>query len=299
MVSQPVRFRLGIAYDGTNFNGWAKQPGLRTVQGVLEDALATLFRRSPVHPTLAVAGRTDAGVHAVGQVAHVDLQGPHVSALESTRLAKSTGKRAAELLRDRLNGILGSYTDVVITSSDLAPEGFDARFSASFRRYEYRIADARAERDPLQRHRTLWYGPELDLDLVVLACQGLVGLGDFAAYCKAREGATTIRTLEEFSWRRDADGVVVATLQADAFCHSMVRSLIGGAVAVSEGRLTSDRLAALLDERGRSGEIVVQAARGLTLLKVGYPADDEVAARAELTRTRRHAAELAAADENG
>ncbi|MFD1714674.1 tRNA pseudouridine synthase A [Amnibacterium flavum] len=292
-MSSPVRFRLGIAYDGTHFNGWAKQPGLRTVQGVLEEAVATLFRKSPVHPSFSVAGRTDSGVHATGQVAHVDLERAHVAALESTRLAQSTGRKADELLRDRLNGILGSYTDVIITSCDHAPEGFDARFSASWRRYEFRIADALAVKDPLQRHRTVWYGPELDVELMALACQGMLGLGDFAAYCKARDGATTIRTLQEFSWRRDADGVVIATLQADAFCHSMVRSLMGAAVAVSEGRLTSDRLAALLHERRRSGEVAVLPARGLTLLEVAYPADSDVAARADQTRARREAAELA------
>ncbi|BDI23843.1 tRNA pseudouridine(38-40) synthase TruA [Herbiconiux sp. L3-i23] len=285
-MSSPVRFRLDIAYDGTGFRGWGKQPGLRTVQGVLDEALATLFRRTTTVPALTVAGRTDAGVHALGQVAHLDLGDEHLAILDRARTPSPAAGRAAALTR-RLTGVLGSDSDVVILAGAEAPVGFDARFGAVWRRYQYRIADARARRDPLQRHRTLWYPAELDDERMALASQGLLGLGDFAAYCRPREEATTIRTLQRFDWSRDGDGVLVADLQADAFCHSMVRSLIGAAIAVGEGRLPSDRLAALLGADGRSSEFVVQAAKGLTLMEVGYPPDDQLEARAEQTRARR------------
>src|SRR6478609_4991569 len=196
------RFRLDIAYQGTDFSGWGRQPGLRTVQGVLEAALATIFRRAGEPPILTVAGRTDAGVHAAGQVAHVDLTPEQVAVLR-----KPHGKRpplaAHEALSRRVNGILGPVPDVVVTAATEAPEGFDARFSALWRRYEYRVADRLSRHDPLQRHRTAWVSSDLDADAMDLAAHGLLGLHDFASYCKAREGATTIRTLLDFSWRRD------------------------------------------------------------------------------------------------
>ncbi|MET0589535.1 MAG: tRNA pseudouridine synthase A, partial [Naasia sp.] len=264
------------------FSGWAKQPGKRTVQGVLEDALAILFSRSNRRPQLTVAGRTDAGGHARGQVAHVDLTDVEVAALRR----RGRGDPANSLAW-RLNGVLGSRSDVVVSSAAIAAPGFDARFSAEWRRYEYRIADSSSERDPLQRYRTHWLRADLDLDLMREGAASLLGLGDFAAFCRPREGASTIRTLQEFSWTRDADGVLVATLQADAFCHSMVRSLVGGCVAVGEGRLQARGLTSLLGADGRSGEFVVQPAVGLTLLAVGYPDDSLLALRAQQTRALR------------
>ncbi len=208
MTDEATRFRLDIAYQGTDFSGWGRQPALRTVQGELEGALATIFRRAGEPPALTVAGRTDAGVHARGQVAHVDLAPEQVAVLR-----KPHGKRpplaAHEALARRLNGILGPVSDVVVLRAAEAPTGFDARFSAVWRRYEYRVADRPALRDPLQRHRTAWVSADLDVDAMDLAAHGLLGLHDFASYCKAREGATTIRTLLEFSWRRDDDRVLV------------------------------------------------------------------------------------------
>ena len=280
------RYRLDIAYQGTDFNGWGRQPGLRTVQGTLEDALATIFRRAGEPPQLTVAGRTDAGVHAVGQVAHVDL-----TPEQETLLRKPHGKRAPlsaeEALGRRLNGILGPVSDVVVLAAFLAPEGFDARFSALWRRYEYRVADRAALRDPLQRHRTTWVSSDLDVAAMDMAAHGLLGLHDFASYCKAREGATTIRTLQSFAWRREPDGVLVADLTADAFCHSMVRALVGACVEVGEGELDPGDLVSLRDEKRRTNAFKVMPSRGLTLLEVGYPEGPELALRAERTRALR------------
>lgn len=286
-----VRVRLGIAYDGTSFNGWSRQPTLRTVQGVLERALATLFRRTGVEPRLTVAGRTDAGVHALGQVAHLDVPRPALDEVARPRRGDAASGRATDpagVLARRLTGILGTAdADVVVTRAELAPDGFDARFSAIWRRYEYRVADADATRDPLDRHRTVWYPRALDVDAMDRAARTLVGLHDFAAYCKPREEATTIRTLQAYGWRRRDDGVLVASLQADAFCHSMVRALVGASVAVGEGRLGPDGPAALLAARERTSAFKVMPAKGLVLTQVGYPPDAELAARAAQTRARR------------
>ncbi|HEY9306490.1 MAG TPA: tRNA pseudouridine(38-40) synthase TruA [Microbacterium sp.] len=286
-----VRVRLEIAYDGTDFNGWSRQPGLRTVQGLIEDALAILFRRTGAVPRLTVAGRTDAGVHAVGQVAHLDVPRAALAAVTRARRGHAIGPAdsgpAAVLLR-RLTGVIGaSDSDVVVASAALAPDGFDARFSAIWRRYEYRIADSAAARDPLDRHRTVWRSRPLDAERMDAAAQSLLGLHDFAAFCKPRAEATTIRTLESYRWRRDADGVLVASLQADAFCHSMVRALIGAAVAVGEGRLDVDAPAELLRAGQRTNAFMVMPAKGLVLTGVGYPDDHELEVRAAQTRARR------------
>jgi tRNA pseudouridine38-40 synthase len=292
-----TRLRLDLAYDGTAFQGWAKQPGLRTVQGELESALATVFSRFGAGPTLTVAGRTDAGVHALGQVAHVDLSEEQFASLVGSHRGKgrkpgSAPVDRAERLGRRLNGIAGLGSDLYVSAVSLAPPGFDARFSAIWRRYRYRIADKPAPRDPLVRNQTLWYPAELDLDAMNIVARGLVGLHDFAAYCKPREGATTIRTLQHFGWERAEDGVLVASLQADAFCHSMVRALAGASVAVGEGKLSAGRAVELLHGTERTAEFKVLPAKGLTLMEVGYPDDTEVGLRAEQTRARRDASVL-------
>ncbi|KRC49282.1 pseudouridine synthase [Leifsonia sp. Root227] len=281
-----TRFRLDIAYQGTEFNGWARQPGQRTVQGELESALATIFRRYGDAPILTVAGRTDAGVHATGQVAHVDLTEPQVAVLRRRRGSLPV-LPAAEVLARRVNGVLGPVPDVIVTAASIAPDGFDARFSAIWRRYEYRIADTASLRDPLQRHRTAWVSSALDVEAMDAAALGLLGLHDFASYCKPREGATTIRTLQNFGWGRDDDGVLVAEVKADAFCHSMVRSLVGACVGVGNGKLTPEELVALRDGQQRTNAFAVMPARGLTLQQVGYPDDVGLAIRAEQTRARR------------
>ena len=286
-ADEMTRVRLDLAYDGTDFSGWARQPRLRTVQGVLEEALATLFRRTPPAPRLVVAGRTDAGVHAADQVVHLELDHEQRHALRHVRIAGGEPADVGAALAYRLNGILGSNTDVVVRRGSIAPAGFDARFSAVWRRYEYRVSDSVLTRDPGQRHRTVWWPAALDAAAMDAAARTLIGLHDFAAYCKPREGATTIRTLQRFEWHRDESGVLVASLQADAFCHSMVRALVGGCVAVGEGKLAASDLALILDVGARTSAFKVMPAKGLTLTEVGYPPDEELAARAEATRARR------------
>jgi tRNA pseudouridine38-40 synthase len=282
-----VRLRLDLAYDGGQFAGWARQPGLRTVQGELEDALATVLRSGPrgeARPRVTVAGRTDAGVHARGQVAHVDVG---VEALEATR--GRSDRDDVDALAVRLAGVLPG--DLVVHAVRRAPDGFDARFSALRRRYAYRVCDEQAARDPLRRGWVLWHRRPLDVAAMDAAARTLVGRHDFAAYCKPRPDATTIRTLEVFGWSRpDAGpdaGLVVADVQADAFCHSMVRALVGASLAVGEGRRPVAWPRELLDGRVRQGGATVVAAHGLTLEHVAYPTGDELARRAEQTRARR------------
>ncbi len=273
-----MRLRLDLAYDGGGFRGWARQPGLRTVQGTLEAAIARILGGDP---RLVVAGRTDAGVHARGQVAHLDLAHG-----QERRLTQSRNPDPA-VLAARLNGVLGQYPDVAVHRTGVAPDGFDARFSATWRRYEYRVADRVSGYDPLERHRTTSVHATLDVAAMDAAARSLVGLHDFAAYCKPREEATTIRTLLGFDWRRDDAGILIANVKADAFCHSMVRALVGACVAVGEGRLDAEDVADIRDAGERTSDVKVLAARGLTLTEVGYPADELLAARAEQTRARR------------
>ncbi|MEO7129991.1 MAG: tRNA pseudouridine synthase A [Dermatophilaceae bacterium] len=278
-----IRLRLDLAYDGTGFAGWACQPSLRTVEGDLTAALTTVLR-APEPVRLTVAGRTDAGVHARGQVAHVDVD-PHAYA----RLPDRSDRTPEVALVSRLGGILRH--DVVVRRVTRAPAGFDARFGALERRYLYRIADPAATRDPLRRHDTLWWRRPLDVDAMSAASRPLVGLRDFAAFCKQRDGATTIRRLLEYSWVRLPDGVLAATVRADAFCHSMVRSLVGAAVAVGEGKHPLDWPRARQGGGERAG-ILVLPPHGLSLEEVRYPPDADLAARATAIRARRTLDEL-------
>ena len=290
-----VRARLDFSYDGTGFSGWAAQPGLRTVQAELETALRTVVRThvgqglSAAQARVTVAGRTDAGVHARGQVAHVDLPS---DAWE--RLPGRADRSSAQALRSRLTGVLPP--DIVVKSVASAPEGFDARFSATERRYAYRLCDKAELRDPLQRSHVVFHDRPLDVEVLNVASGMLTGLRDFAPFCKAREGATTIRELKEFSWQRvptgsDA-GFVVATVRADAFCHSMVRGLVGAVLAVGQGRREPAWLEDLARRSTRSQAIAVAPAHGLTLEHVTYPADAELAVRAQATRARRREEDL-------
>jgi tRNA pseudouridine38-40 synthase len=270
-----MRVRLDIAYDGTNFAGWAMQPNLRTVQATVEDALTTVLRLTqPVR--LVVAGRTDAGVHATGQVAHADLDVID----EKTDLVRLTRK---------LISLLNQSPDVVIRSITRAPDGFDARFSPLARRYEYRIVDDDAKRDPLTRHQTVWFKRRLDLALMNEAAASLVGLRDFGAFCKPRERATTIRELQVFEWNREDSGTLVARIQADAFCHSMVRALVGACVKVGSGKLALKDLGDVADAAVRTSTFKIMPAHGLTLAEVIYPTEREMGERANLTRARRDA----------
>ena len=264
-----MRLRLDLGYDGTDFHGWAAQPGQRTVQGVLEPWIAQVLRL-PSQPTLVVAGRTDAGVHARAQVCHVDLD---VEADPS-----------ADLLR-RLQRVLPH--DIAVRSVAPAPEGFDARFSATWRRYCYRVSDEGTFHDPLLRGQVARLPFPLDIGALNSAAATVIGLRDFAAFCKPREGATTIRELREVSALRREDGVVEIWLQADAFCHSMVRSLAGALTAVGGSRRTLAWLEEVTASPRRHSEVPVMPANGLTLEGVGYPADEDLALRAEQARTVR------------
>jgi tRNA pseudouridine38-40 synthase len=285
-----VRLRLDLAYEGTDFHGWASQPGLRTVQGTVETALAQVLRADSVSVTCA--GRTDTGVHARGQVIHVDVD----DELLVSSAGRSTARPVDALLR-RLNGILPG--DVRILRSGEAPDGFDARFSATWRRYAYRIADAPGLVDPLTRRSVLSWPRRLDLEAMNEAAQELTGEHDFAAFCRRRDGATTIRTLLDLSWCRDQNGLAVATVRADAFCHNMVRSLVGCMIAVGEGRREPAWAGDVLRRGVRDAGVTVVHAHGLTLEEVAYPADEELAARASATRTLRVLPGLAETDRRG
>lgn len=268
-----MRLRLDLAYDGGGFRGWAAQPGLRTVQGELEAALTTVLRR-PV--TVTCAGRTDTGVHARGQVVHLDVDAEQVRSAAGRSAALPT-----EALRRRLNGILDP--DVRVLRVIAAPEAFDARFSALWRRYVYRICDEPSALDPLARGHVVAWPRRLDVDAMNRAAGHLVGEHDFASFCRRREGATTVRELQQLVVER-TEGGLEATVRADAFCHSMVRALMGCLVAVGEGRRTPGWAGEVLAGRRRDPAVTVMAPHGLTLEEVRYPGDDELAGRAETTR---------------
>jgi tRNA pseudouridine38-40 synthase len=270
-VSDTIRLRLDVSYDGGDFSGWAVQPGRRTVAGVLTEALGRLV--GPDTPLgLTVAGRTDAGVHATGQVCHVDLPAQSWAELESSLL-----RRLAALMP----------ADARVRAVTPVPATFDARFSATFRRYEYRVADTPWGPEPLRRHDTLGWVRPLDLDRLNAAAGGLLGEHDYAAYCKRKEHATTVRAITRLDWRRDPDGICVATVQADAFCQSMVRSLVGAMLPVGDGRREVFWPATLLTLGERSSQVTVAPANGLTLIAVGYPAEADYAIRADATRRLR------------
>ncbi|WP_285319134.1 tRNA pseudouridine synthase A [Pseudarthrobacter sp. lyk4-40-TYG-27] len=279
-----LRLRLDLSYDGGPFSGWALQPGLRTVQGVLEEAIELVVRRAV---RVTVAGRTDAGVHARGQVVHLDLT-------EAEWLALPRGHEldpAVALLRrlrGALNRALGDLHGAVeVHDIALAPVGFDARFSALWRRYSYRIADGPALWDPLARYFTLWHKNPLDVGLLNQGASQLLGLQNFLSFCKPREGATTIRELQRFEFARGDDGVIVATVQADAFCHNMVRALVGSALYVGEGTVEPGWLHERLLLQKRDAKSVLAAPHPLVLEEVAYPSDDDLLARAEQTRALR------------
>ena len=260
------RLRLDLSYDGTNFSGWAIQPDRRTVQQCIEEAIRTVAQAKA---ETIVAGRTDAGVHATGQVIHVDVP----ESLELDDLAY------------KLNRILDE--DIRINNIEIAPTAFHARFSALRRYYEYRILDENRVIPPLARFNTAPWYRGLDVDQMNDASALLLGTHDFAAFCKFREGATTIRTLETYQWRRDRDGYLVGDVVADAFCYSMVRNLVGAIVCVADGRKESDWISTLLENKERVSDSLVFPARGLSLYKVDYPDSAELLERAAKTVARR------------
>ena len=234
---------------------------------MLEQALATVVR---IQVVLTVAGRTDAGVHATGQVAHCDVP---------------PGAAPPDELAHRLNRLLPPDLRVPVVWQ--VPRTFDARFSALRRHYRYRVCDAPWGGDPLRRHDTLAHHRRLDDAAMNPASRLLLGEHDFAAFCRRREGASTVRALECLEWTRVEPHLLVAHVAADAFCHSMVRSLVGALLAVGEGRRLPSWPAGLLRHTARASEVTVAPAHGLTLVGVDYPAADQLAARAERTRARR------------
>lgn len=264
----PVRLRLDLSYDGSAFHGWARQPGLRTVQQTVEDALGRVLAL-PAAPRLTVAGRTDAGVHARGQAAHLDVP-------------EACWQAAAAAAARRLGRLLPA--DVRVHGIAIAPAGFDARFSALWRRYSYRVCDDPARADPLRRHDTLWHPRPLDLRQMNEAAAGCLGEHDFAAFCRPRAGATTVRELLLLTWARPAPGVAVATVVADAFCHNMVRALTGALLAVGDGSRPASWPAEVLAARMRDPAVRVVPPHGLCLDEIGYPAPGDFAARAAATR---------------
>ena len=269
MVGDPlVRVRVDLSYDGAGFSGWAAQPGRRTVEGVLSETLGHVLRL-PAAAHLTVAGRTDSGVHARGQVAHADLP------------ADAWAAHADAALR-RLSRALPP--DLRVRSIGVAPDGFDARFSALWRRYSYRICDDPAQADPLRRHDTLWTPRQLDVAAMNEAAALLLGEHDFAAFCRKREGATTVRALRRLEWARDVDGVAVGGVVADAFCHNMVRALVGALLPVGEGSRPVSWPAEVLAAAVRDPAVRVVPPHGLSLEEVRYPDPELLAARAALTR---------------
>lgn len=292
---EATRFRIDLGYVGTDFHGWAAQPSLRTVQGVLEESFATVFGQ---RVRTIVAGRTDAGVHARRQVVHCDLPPAALAALTGR------GKRVrepADGLVSRLRGVLGHLgaPDLVIHGAQEVSAAFDARFSAVWRRYSYRIADEGALRDPLAAQHTVVHRGTLDHDTMARAAGEVLGLHDFLPFCKPRPESTTIRTLLDLSVVREASGVIALDLRADAFCHHMVRALVGGLVRVGSGAWSVTEPARLL-ARAEAGAdradllpMHLMPAHGLVLEEVGYPdGPDGWAQQAESARKRRQADEL-------
>lgn len=264
-----TRFRLDIAYDGTDFSGWAVQRGLRTVQGELQRVMTHLAGEQI---ELTCAGRTDAGVHAHGQVAHFD----------STLDDPPTVSRINRALPD----------DIKVQSIARVSADFDARFSALWRRYTYTVCDDQRGPEPLLRRFQLGVGRELDIDAMNQAAQPLVGEHDFTSFCKLKGHGTAVREILDLHWERFADprsgvGTVVMHVTADAFCHSMVRSLAGALISVGEQRKPTDYPRIALQKKAREAGVPVMPAHPLVLEEVGYPPASEWADRQARTRTVR------------
>lgn len=269
MSDSTTRLRLDIAYDGTDFSGWATQKDQRTVQGELQRVLTHLAGQDI---ELTCAGRTDAGVHARGQVAHLDAE------------------VTEQLNAERINRALPH--DIRVLAVTEVTTDFDARFSALWRRYSYTVCDDSRGPDPLHRRYQLDVGRELDLDAMNQAAQSLIGQHDFTSYCKLKEHGTTVREILDLHWERNVDpetGITTGVMHvtADAFCHSMVRSLAGALIPVGEHRKPIDYPKQALEYKAREAGVTVMPAHPLVLEEVGYPPESEWAARQERTRTVR------------
>ena len=295
--SPSVRVRVDLAYDGACFSGWAKQPGLVTVEGCLEEAFE-LVLREPVR--LTVAGRTDAGVHAGHQVLHLDVPAPRWEGLAG-RSGDGPGEALVRKVNGALSRVLGRVGHplrpgarpveigaVALSRAREVPASFDARFSALSRTYLYRIADGPMRRTPLNRTYSWALKDAVDPGELSRAAEPLLGLHDFLSFCKPRPGATTVRELHQLSFARGEGGLIEATVRADAFCHNMVRALVGACVAVAEGRREPGWLAGRIQSPARDSSIRLAPPEGLMLRRIDYPeTPEDWAGRAEATRARR------------
>lgn len=277
-VNPPVdgrfRYRLDLAYDGTDFNGFAKQPNLRTVASELLSGMVKIFGEDAEDFRLRVAGRTDKGVHALTQVVHVDLTPKQLRRI-----------RRGHSVDERLNRIIDP--DLRVLAFEEAPAGFEARFSALLRRYRYSIADRNVVPNPLTSRYTLEILWKLEVEPMQEAAKEFLGLRDFKAFCKERDGTTTIRVLREISVKRRKDGVIDIEIEADAFCHNMVRSIVGALMSAGSLRTTNAAIRKSLLGKRTEHAYKVQPPHGLTLIKVLYPPNSKLAAQAELTKRMR------------
>lgn len=285
-MPETLRLAITLAYDGTDFRGWARQPGLPSVQEDLENALFTILRTET--PTV-VAGRTDAGVHARGQVVHVDLGPAQIAKLQ----VKDGAASLTSTMVRRLNAVLkrSSNGAIRIHSARTVPPGFDARFSALWRSYSYLVDDQAERWDPLRRRYVLQHPNPLDVTRMKAEAVSLLGLHDFLSYCKPREEATTIRELQSADVKRTESGLVRISLRADAFCHHMVRTIVGALIAVGDGSRPAGWAAERLNAKVRDAATRMVAGHALVLEEVGYPSDVDAVQRAAVTRARRVSAE--------
>ncbi len=238
-------YRLDLAYDGSGFHGYARQPGLRTVQGVLEEALAPYIGDVPTY----VAGRTDKGVHALEQVVSFTC-----GELDTERVVRSLNARLAP--------------EIAVHGLTEVADGFHARFSATGRAYRYRVRNVDVH-DPLCAG-TEWTVPEpLDVEAMNAGVELLVGEHDFAAFCRRREGRPTVRDVFWAQWRRDGDHVDLS-IGANSFCHQMVRSIVAMCVDVGKGRIEPAEVGAVLASGDRQRSRGVAPPHGLILVAVSY-----------------------------
>lgn len=278
-----MRLRLDLAYRGAPFHGWARQPGLLTVQGRVEEALS-LITRQPAQ--LTVAGRTDAGVHARGQVAHLDV--PKEFWLSLSRGREESDELRGERLRARLEGLAGRGLNgaLAIKQVRAVSRDFDARFSALSRTYRYLICDDPRAQDPCRLDITRTSSP-LENERMQVAAQALCGEHDFLPFAKPREGATTVRTLHSFNISRPHDGIVQAMIRADAFCHSQVRFMMGALIEIGRGKYQPNWIGELLAAGARDQRVPLADGRGLTLWEVAYPPADQYALQAQKAKVVR------------
>ncbi|MBS6619027.1 MAG: tRNA pseudouridine(38-40) synthase TruA [Varibaculum cambriense] len=278
-----IRLRLDLAYRGAPFHGWARQPGLLTVQGRLEEALNLITR----HPAqLTVAGRTDAGVHARGQVAHLDV--PQEFWISLSRGREESDELRGERLRARLEGLAGRGLNgaLALKQISVVTRDFDARFSALSRTYRYLICDDPRAQDPCRLDIARTSSP-LEETTMQVAAQALCGEHDFLPFAKPREGATTVRTLHSFNISRPGAGIVQAMIRADAFCHSQVRFMMGALIEIGRGKYQPNWVGELLAAGVRDQRVPLADGRGLTLWEVAYPPEDEYALQAQKAKVVR------------